>query len=329
VSYPSGFTAAETGYFTGAIQYYPSWSPTPISISIGTGPDPVYGISWIWEQIQGWDTPDVAGTVLQRGADHGGWPAGQWYGPRPLTLQLRASCPSQAARDTARMLMQQVIPPSDVALLQYNEPIPKQCYFRRGGKVTETYDNLSEVDFGAILMAPDPRKYSQAIKTWPVTSYVPVNYNSVGLAGSSTTTIPWTLASNPPPGTSGAVNAGNFETRPVVLIWGPLHSPGVIYQNTGQVVTYSQVTLNPGDVMAIDFDTRMGYINPNYFPVPGGPPLGQGQSSPLTISGYVPADVTSSWFVLYPGFNTVQLMSGQTVVSDAGQMVCYHRDAYM
>jgi hypothetical protein len=226
------------------------------------------------------------------------------------------------------MQFQQALPPNDLCLLVYNEPIPKQVYCRRAGKVTETYVNLCEVDFAAVLIAPDPRKYSTTIKVWPQTSYVPANYNNVGLVGSTFTTLPWTLANNAVPGLAAATHSGTFETRPVVLFFGPLHSPGVRYQVTGETVTWNNVNLNAGDILVADFDARMSYINPNYVPAPGGPGAGQ-NANPATISGYVPADINSQWFTLFPGFNSLQLLSGQKVLTDNGQMLVYHRDAYM
>ena len=48
-------------------------------------------------QSSGW-----FGQVIQRSADHGGWPAPSYYGPRIITLTVMASAPTQALRDAAR-----------------------------------------------------------------------------------------------------------------------------------------------------------------------------------------------------------------------------------
>jgi hypothetical protein len=497
----------DVGYWTGSITYSPTWSALPITISIGTGPDPVYGIAWIWERLEGWDSPDVVGSVLQRGADHGGWAAGQWYAPRALTLQLRASAPTQATRDIARSLLQQVCPPNDLALLQYNEPIPKQVYFRRAGKISETYDNLTEVDFACVLICPDPRKYSQTLHVWPIATWIESNYTTVGTnndgtnnpigntdfasgsltnwvafngsiaatasppAGGPTTsgyavvltpngtgaapsleasalgnqfyvtpgqrisisaglypesssfqgyigydffvpgptylsttvatpsltastwqnessgtitvpsganiasprvglngtpasantltiehviaaaegftTLPWTFPNNVNPATSAATNAGNFETRPVITIQGPLHSPGIMYANTGQQVTFSTVNLSIGDILLIDLDSRTAFLNLTYYLITDVPPRLQpavigsalspssvgsspAGSPPISVGSHnVVADISSQWFVLWPGFNSIQLLSGQNVITDSGQMLVYHRDAWI
>jgi hypothetical protein len=325
----------DVGYWTGEITYSPAWSSVPISISFGSGPDPVYGISWIIEKLEGWDSPDIVGQVLQRGADHGGWPAGQWYAPRALTLQVRASAPTQATRDIARALFQQVCPPSDLSLFQYNEPIPKQVYFRRAGKISETYDNLTEVDFAAVLICPDPRKYSQQLKSWTPTIYAANTYTTVGNTGTPTF-VPWPIGTSNYPAVVSAPNLGTFETRPVVLLQGPLTKPGIRYVNTGQVVTWSNVTLRTGDVMAIDFDSHTSYVNPGNLIInvplgvaPSAAVVAGGIVSPATIAGYVPADISSSWFVLWPGYNALQLLTLGNVSTDVGLMQVFHRDAWI
>jgi hypothetical protein len=320
----------DIGYFTATLSYTPSWATAPFTISIGTGPDS-NGTAWIWEQLQGWDSPDVAGQVLQRGADHGGWPAGAWYAPRTLTLQLRASAINQYYRDVARAQLQQILPVNDLALLQYNEPIPKQAYIRRAGKVTETYDNLAEVDFAAVLIAPDPRKYSQAYHTWSPTSYQPSNFITIGSAAGSTYTTIGGISSlpiNSPPGITSGINLGNFETRPIMYIYGPVVAPLIQLVNTGQIVSWSQLALNTGDVLMIDFDARMAYKNPNYRICPGGAAYGT-VVTPANISGYTPADITSSWFVLQPGVNGVQVGSYESTFANSSQLVVQHRDAWI
>jgi hypothetical protein len=324
----------DTGYFTGSITYSPSWSTTPLTISFGTGPD-ANGNSWIIEKLDGWDSPDIVGQVLQRGADHGGWAAGQWYAPRALTLQVRASCPTQAARDIARSQMQMVCPPGDLALLQYNEPIPKQVWFRRAGKVSETYDNLQEVDFACVLICPDPRKYSQTLKVWSAATRQPVTWYTIGTTGSPGVAA-FTMANNAAYNSSSSVNAGNFETRPTVAIHGPIHYPAITYVNTGQTVQWSQLILNTGDILTVDFDSRTGWVNGAFIldapirKIPG--PVGSFASHQIS-AGYYPADLGSQWFTLWPGYNALQLTTPNPTTNiygtDLGLMQVMHRDAWI
>jgi hypothetical protein len=452
--------STDAGFWSGSITYQASYMGTPLVISIGTGPD-ANGIDWIWQGIQGWDSPDVAGAVMQRGADQGGWATGQWYAPRALTLSLRASCPNWATRDLARSILQQAIPVNDLCMLQYNEPIPKQIAVRRSGQIVETSENLQEVTFACVLIAPDPRKYSTVLKQWSAASITPTNYLSItngsgytaqaqffsttawatgtavaiswytsGLTFISTTTgtitalaantwsartlsvsaanVPATaayasisvLASGTPtagqlfyvstailanaqggqmnlnslfetlgdsswnainsatigvssaqvfPGTTQSLtfhgngtvaspgvqaeddpfggqttipftlpsqslyssatntNAGNFETRPIVQVVGPIHAPGLRLVNTGQAVTWSSLVLNSGDQLIVDFDAKMAWKN----------------------GIYVAADIRSAWWDLPPGLNTVQLLTGASVSTDQGIMLVQHRDAWI
>jgi hypothetical protein len=326
--------SVDRGYWTGSITYSPSWAPAPLTISFGTGPD-ANGNAWIIEKLEGWDSPDIVGQVLQRGADHGGWAAGQWYAPRAMTLQVRASCPTQAARDIARAQMQMVCPPGDLALFKYNEPIPKQVWFRRAGKVTETYDNLQEVDFACVLICPDPRKYSQTLKTWSAALRAPTSYLIVGTSGSPGVAA-FNLANNTNYNASSSVNAGNFETRPTVTIQGPLHYPAVTYVNTGQMVSWSTLILNTGDVLTIDFDSRTGWVNAGFLldvplrKIPG--PVGTFASHQIA-GGYFPADISSQWFTLWPGVNALQLTAPTSATTpagtDRGSMQVMHRDAWI
>jgi len=316
--------SVDIGYWTGSFTHWPSMGPQagqPIQVSIGTGPD-ANGIAWLWEKIDGWDSPDVSGGVIQRGADHGGWPALQTYAPRAMTVTVRASAPTQYLRDVARAILQRVIPVNELCLMQYNEPIPKQMWVRRSGRIPEAYDNLLEVDFSCVLIAPDPRKYNVVLSVSPMTAWLSQSYMSIGTTGAPTT-IPFTLPNNPAPPASMCANAGNFETRPVITINGPHHAPGIQLQSTGQIVSWSQVNLAAGDLMVIDCDSRMAWVNP------GNVTLDVPLQIPGSISGYVAADVTSSWFPLHPGLDNVLLMSGTSVISDAGTMVVRSRDAWI
>jgi len=132
-----------------------------------------------------------------------------------------------------------------------------------------------------------------------------------------------TLANNPAPPSGVNTNAGNFETRPVVTIQGPQHAPGLQLQSTGQTVTWSNLVLNPGDLMVVDFDSKMAWVNP------GNVTLDVPLQLPGSITGYVAADITSSWFVLHPGTDSINLMSGAAVIGDAGVMSVRSRDTWI
>jgi len=278
----TGRVSQDTGYWTGSFSYQAPYMSSPLVISMGTGPDS-NGISWIIEQLVGWDGPDVSGQVIQRAADQGAYPAAQYYAARTMTLTLRASCPDQYTRDLARALQNQVLPVNDLCQFNYNEPIAKMAYVRRSGKISETYDNLCEVDFSILMVAPDPRKYSQQIYA---------SASTVGTAPNPLTipaTVPLGLNGGVAPGIIQVTNPGTYETRPDMVVWGPIVGPAITLLQTGQTVSYwnPTVTLRSGDQLLIDFDARQSFLN----------------------GVYVPADIISGWFVLSPGSNSLMLFS--------------------
>jgi hypothetical protein len=195
-------------------------------------------------------------------------------------LRLFASAPNQATRDLARALLQQAIPVNDLAVLAYNEPIPKQVQFRRSGRIAEVLETLTDVAFTCNITAPDPRKYATIQFQQPAGGGPAINYLTIPA------TVPYVMPNNVPPGSTIATNFGTFETRPVITVTGPVTAPALVNATTGQKVSYSTVTLATGDKLVVDFDTRTGLRN----------------------GIYVPADLASSWWTLQPGPVSIQLL---------------------
>jgi hypothetical protein len=275
-------TTADIGYWTGSLAYQPAWSPSAFTIPFGAVDS--YGITWTLLSVQGWDSPPTAvGQIIQRSADHGGWPTAQFYGPRTVTVTLMASAPTQALRDTARALLQQAVPFSDLATLTYNEPVPKVAYVRRNATavVGETYPTLADVVFSIPLIAPDPRKYSAAQQ------YASSVTSTIATPLTFPFTLPVTFPAGLPPGQQGilAVNSGTFETRPVITVQGPVTGPSVINGSTGQAVTFTGLSLAASDRLVLNMDARQAYKNGNF----------------------TPADPSSAWFVLQPGSSVIYL----------------------
>lgn len=285
---PSG----DFGFWTGSLTYQPPWAIGPTVIPFGQ--TDVNGITWQWQKIDGWDSPQAVGSVIQRSADHGAWAAAQYAGPRILTLTVMASAPDQETRDLARALLQQAVPfgatSTDLATLLYNEPVPKQVQVRRNGgaAITEQAITLTDVIFTIPLVAPDPRKYSPLVQTDTVILAPPIVSPLTLPLGSG---LPVTAPSASPPdsATVTAVNAGSFETRPSISLTGPITGPSIVNATTGQQISYSGLTLGPADVLTIDTDNRQSFVN----------------------GVFTPADPFSAWWVLQPGSTTVYA-SGQS-----------------
>jgi hypothetical protein len=307
-SVPVPVPSGDIGYWTGGIinsQY---------GLDIEFGQVDSNGTAWLWQKLTGWDGPAVQGAgVIPRSGDHGAWPSPQWYAARTMTLTCTASAQTQYLRDVARAQLQQAVTVGDqgqLVVLRYDEPIPKQALVRRSGQVTEAYPTLADVTFTVGLVAPDMRKYGTAQKTLLIAPPPPV-------AGMFTVpfTVPFTLANAPPPAVSACVNNGNFGSPPVVVITGPCTAPALANLTTGQTVTWSQVTLNPGDTMTVDFLNRQAWINAPNTPGLPGLPLGGGS--------YASADIASSWWLLQPGSNTVAFAFETSSPGSSAQFYSY------
>jgi hypothetical protein len=301
--------AGDTGYWTGGLIY------AAAGLDIEFGKVDSNGICWLWQKIEGWDGPDLQGVgVIPRSGDHGAWASPQYFAARTLTLTVTASAPTQTLRDLARTLLHQAVPVSDLAVLRYDEPVPKLARVRRSGKLTEAYPTLTDVTFTIGLVAPDPRKYAVAPKS------LTVGLLPTGLGGGMLEpfTVPFTLHTAPPPGAAVATNAGSFATPPVVVITGPVTGPTLTNLTTGMTVSWSTVTLRAGDVMVVDFLNRQAFINPQAVSTSPG--------IPSTGGTYWPADITSAWWQILPGANEVQYGG---VAGSGTSAVFYWADSYI
>ena len=296
-TYQPPVPAGDTGFWTGSLAYVPSAGNTAVlaGSAVELGAVDSNGIAWLLQKVEGWDGPDVqGGGVLAKSGDHGAFPSPQFYAARAITLTITASAPTQALRDLARSLLQQVVPISDLCTFTYDEPIPKQAQVRRSGKITETYPTLADVTFSVALIAPDPRKYSAQQHSVTV---VALPSNTIGFT--SPFTSPFTPPAQPPAGAAAITNAGDFESRPVITIQGPVTAPTLANVTTGQIVSFSQLVLGATDELEVDFTVAQARLN----------------------GVYRSADLSSSWWTLPPGASTVQL--GGQVGSGASMAIAW------
>jgi hypothetical protein len=311
-STPVQVPAGDTGYWTGGLV-----NPSA-GLDIEFGKVDGSGTAWLWQSITGWDGPPVQGAgVIPRAGDHGAWASPQWYAARTMTLTCTASAQSQALRDVARATLQQAVPVGDagqMAVLRYDEPIPKQCLVRRSGQLPAKYPTLADVTFTIGLVAPDMRKYGTAQKTLLIAAPPPV-------AGTFSIpfSIPFSLAAAPPPTVSTCMNAGTFGSPPVAVVTGPCTGPSLTNQSTGETVSWSQVTLGSGQTMTADFLNRQAWISaPNFPGLPGLPPGG---------GTYASADIGSAWWDLEPGTNVVAFAAASS--GTGASAAFYYFDAWV
>ena len=289
------------GFWTGSITYQPAWAPAPLVIQLGE--TDANGVAWLLENVTGWDGPPTVGQVIQRSADHGGWPSAQFYGPRLLTVTILATAPDQATRDLAKQQLVQAIPCSDLATFTWNEPVPKQVFVRQNGSanITISTPSLIDAEFTIPLVAPDPRKYATVPLTATATIPPPV-INPLTLP----VTLPAGFPGSVPPVASAitCVNEGTIETRPVITVTGPIMSPSIVNAATGQAITFTGLSMAASDQLVISTDARQGYVN----------------------QIFTPADVTSAWWTMNPG-ETQIFLTGDTFAGGA-QLTCQWSSAY-
>lgn len=260
------------------------------------------GVAWMRDTLAGIGGAGTSGQVVQRSSDHGGYATPQFYAPAIYTLGCHASAPTQALRDAARAKLQRAVviggAAGDMATYYFDEPVPKQSLVRRSGPITETYPNLGEVVFTVGLVAPDPRRYATTLQSATVQASVTLNGVTPPL------TPPVAMPANGLPAVIGALNGGNVETRPRAIIDGPIQAPSLTLVDTGQVVSFTNLTLATGQQLIVDFDLRQA-----------------------TIGGALtPADISSSWWVMAPGGCTVRLGG---IASSGAALTLQWRDAYI
>lgn len=279
----------DIGFWTGSITYGTSM--------VSFGAQDMAGVAWSLLKVTGMDGAPTDGQVVQRAGDHGGFATPQFYGPRPIGLMVSATATTQAGRDAARAALQQAIPISDLGTFVYGEPIPKTLQVRRSGVVKEAYSTLVDVVFDVLLIAPDPRKYGASTS-------LTVNANGQLLGITPPLTPPIALPSQPPAGAVTAVNGGNFETRPLITINGPITAPAVYNQTSGQLISFSTLVLAASDTLVLDLQEKAAYLD----------------------GSQIPADLWSSWWVLPPGASQVVLQGSN---SGGATMTVAYSDAWM
>jgi len=168
------------------------------------------------------------------------------------------------------------------------------------------------------LFATDPRLYAASQSS----------SCGVGTAlggGVFPATFPYSFTHGSVAGSIAANNAGNFETRPLLTLTGPLTNPTVYNATTGWQLTLTNpnqvgFTVQSGDTVTIDTDTHavLYYVGGAGTPAPIRAWIVAGSTWPSTPNGVAG---------LAPGNNTVQLTS--TGTSDTGSLTCEWSSAYL
>ncbi|MFD9603325.1 phage distal tail protein [Streptomyces sp. NPDC059970] len=250
------------------------------SITFGTVDE--LGVVWrigAEDGLQGWDSAEVRAEHTARQGDHGSWADPVYLGERPVTLAGLIEAPDKALLDDALDRLRAAVSLTDTPLVVY-ETVPKQATVRRSGKPLLTYITDRTARFSVLVTAADPRRYALDEQA----GVTPLPSTTGGLV--FPVTFPVAFSAATVAGEIRTDNAGTVETRPVLVIDGPVENPSVFAQyadGSVRLLAYSQ-TLAAGDQLVIDTDAHTVVLNGNasrrrFLAVPSGwPVIPAGQS---------------------------------------------------
>ncbi|MFE4311492.1 hypothetical protein ACFRR6_36165 [Streptomyces sp. NPDC056891] len=214
------------------------------------------GVAWRLQELQGWDSPEIRTDMQQREADHGAWPAPVYLGERPITAAGVIEAADRVLLDDAMERLRSAVALTDTLLVVY-ESTPKQAMVRRSGKLVMQYLTDRLASYSLMVTAPDPRRYATVLQSGD--TMLPVTTG--GLV--PPVTPPVTIVSTSVSGVIDATNTGTFETRPVLVIDGPVNGPRIFAQmpdGTVRSLVYSQ-SLEDGEQLVIDTDAHSVTLN--------------------------------------------------------------------
>ncbi|MGR3870990.1 phage distal tail protein [Streptomyces graminifolii] len=214
------------------------------------------GVDWRLQTLEGWDGSEVRAEYTDRESDHGSWASPVYLGSRPITLAGTIIAPSQELLEGAMEDLRAAVGLDDTLLTVW-ETTPKQATVRCSGKPLMQYVTDTRATYSVMVTAADPRRYSTTLSTG--TTALPSATGGL----TPPLTFPITFSATTVAGAITAVNAGTFETRPLLTIAGPVASPSVsaLYPDgTVRQLLYS-LDLAAGDVLVIDTDARTVVLN--------------------------------------------------------------------
>lgn len=240
-------------------------------------------VDWRMQTLDGWDSADLdEGAESKVGAD-GSWDAENFYSGRMLTITGVATAPTYEAREAAEYRLRQAIPARRLITVRIDETTPKYVRARRSGRLNVRPVTDTILQYSAVLLAPDMRKYG--LDT--VSAALAVAPPAAGLA--PPWTPPITLPARPAAQSTATVtNVGTYETPPVIRITGPTPAVRLTNETTGLYLAYD-VTLAATDYLLVDCATGVAKLN------------GVAVRPPVTGSA-VTAD-----FMIQPGANKLRL----------------------
>ncbi|MDF6043258.1 phage tail family protein [Streptomyces sp. JH14] len=214
------------------------------------------GVAWHLQEMDGWDSPASEGETQAREGDHGSWFTPVYLRERPITAAGTIVAPDRASLDDAMDRLRVAVSLTDT-LLVVQESTPKQAMVRRSGKLLIKHVTDSVATYSLMVTAADPRRYSTDLQE----ASTPLPSSTGG--ATPPLTPPVLVDAVTVAGQIDAYNAGTFDSRPILVIDGPVIAPQVLAQmpdGSVRIIGYSQ-TLNVGEQLVIDTDAHSVILN--------------------------------------------------------------------
>jgi len=236
-------------------------------------------------KVKGLDNPDVREARENKPAAHGQNDYGQFLGARLITLEGKIMGESDLDKNTLRDALDTAFLKDGIyrwLKFQATGGIAKQVYCKVFDKdIPDEYQGMEFFrDFTINLLAVDPRIYSQ-IET---TSTIQIS-TSIG-GRSYPRTYPLNFGTAKVGGNVSCNNVGNFESLPLIKIYGPVNAPEIMNVTDSNKFIKVNMVVNSGDYLEINLDSKTIMLNG-------------------TASRYLYLDSGSEWFSLLSGINSL------------------------
>ncbi len=251
--------------------------------------------AFVIQDVTGFDSPNVRENVEDLPEADGAVAGDFYFGSRPVTFSGVINATSSSARNQAVVGLQRALRGlrGDITILSHPDGLPAMRAKGRLQNVRVTGGFTKNFQIG--IVCADPLIYSQTLNARTAT----------GAASTTGATFPWTFPVSFGAG-SGALltvsvtNAGNFNSPPVLRVYGPVVNPAIKNLTTLEDLTFANLTLGAGEWVEVDMNLRTAVKND-----------ATNQYSRILFPG-------SEWFGLIPGSNTLELRaaSGGTTQLD-------------
>lgn len=258
------------------------------------------------------DIPSIRSLAsdLKRGQRHGGFLAPDYLDPRIITMTVLARANDNP---TLAAMMEQlksafILDPNSISekvFTFYGNTRQLNCRCKRRAFKYDAKWLQTFVECVIQLEAIDPRMYGTVLNSYSAS--LPV---FTGASFNFTWNVNFGVVTNS--GIITALNAGNFNTSPIITIAGPVDNPIVENITAGKRLAFA-LTINSGDQLVIDTDAHsvLYYV--------AGSSIGASRRSSMTTD--------SQWWELMPGSNTIRYSANTTKVGSI--MSLQYRDAWV